>query len=454
MMARLAILVGVLAAWMSVGRLHDFQNADSILPVLVSLQHWTPFYWEQDRFGMLVPLVAMPWQNPLANMLLQGWITTAAALLAPFFCARYLMGESAPWVAAGALANVLLLVIGSPELRFDWFVAQPHALSVSLAVAALLTLERPGLAGTAIAAALMLLAHWVNLGVCIGLAPLILLRRGPIGRAVSATAIGVAGGFWLMRASTPSHTTTDIVGVSEWPHGWWQLAHTSSAALARPGLLAAVVVLAAAGGAVLWVRARFSQPIEAAAKAFVVAVAYWLIVGTFRWVQLNLYFPRYVYPSLLLAGVALAILLVAPLPGHRPATATAACAALAIVSMVTYGAPSLERLRSSLDARFGGMTSEVVATGATVIVGEYWTVWPSVFHANLALSRQSSHAIVYGLTVRSAATDPLWASGKATRVLLAAPPNDRSVRFFTDRINLPVVLLEHRTSLDLFAVRP
>ena len=41
---------------MSLGRLHEFHSADSILPVLVSLPRWTPFFWQQDRFGMLVPL--------------------------------------------------------------------------------------------------------------------------------------------------------------------------------------------------------------------------------------------------------------------------------------------------------------------------------------------------------------------------------------------------------------
>jgi len=40
---------------MSLGRLHEFHSADSILPVPVSLQRWDSILL-QDRFGMLVPL--------------------------------------------------------------------------------------------------------------------------------------------------------------------------------------------------------------------------------------------------------------------------------------------------------------------------------------------------------------------------------------------------------------
>ncbi len=67
-----AILIAGLAAWMGLGTLHQFQHADSLLTVLISTQRWTPFFWGQDRFGMLVPLVAMPIRHPLANLLVAG----------------------------------------------------------------------------------------------------------------------------------------------------------------------------------------------------------------------------------------------------------------------------------------------------------------------------------------------------------------------------------------------
>ncbi len=44
------------------------------------------------------------------------------------------------------------------------------------------------------------------------------------------------------------------------------------------------------------------------------------------------------------------------------------------------------------------------------IGGDYWRVWPAVFHANLTLVRTHAHARVFGLAYRSEETDPLWQS--------------------------------------------
>src|SRR5258707_11507214 len=99
--AVVSIVAAVLAVWIGFGTLHDFHHADSLLTVLISTQRWTPFFWGQDRFGMLVPLLAMPIHHPLANLLVQGWMMTVAALLAPFVMARFLTGRAGAWMAIG-----------------------------------------------------------------------------------------------------------------------------------------------------------------------------------------------------------------------------------------------------------------------------------------------------------------------------------------------------------------
>ena len=78
----LLLLVGATAAWMNLASLHESEHADSLLLVLVSTQRWTPFYWGQDRFGMLLPLLAMPVRQPVLNMVVQGFLSTVAVLLA------------------------------------------------------------------------------------------------------------------------------------------------------------------------------------------------------------------------------------------------------------------------------------------------------------------------------------------------------------------------------------
>ena len=164
------LTVGV-AAWMGLGSLHDFQHADSLLTVLISTQRWTPFFWGQDRFGMLVPLVAMPIRDPLANLLVQGWLMTMGALLAPFVVARFLVRRTGGWVAIGAVADTLLLLIATPAVQFDWLVTQPYGLSIALGFAALIVADdRDGFGAAATALGLLTLASWVNIGVLVMLA--------------------------------------------------------------------------------------------------------------------------------------------------------------------------------------------------------------------------------------------------------------------------------------------
>jgi hypothetical protein len=85
------------------------------------------------------------------------------------------------------------------------------------------------------------------------------------------------------------------------------------------------------------------------------------------------------------------------------------------------GAPSPSRVERGVDARFGRMTPAVIAAGAAAIAGDYWTVWPAVFHANMAAARLASPRRIFGLTYRSEATDALWCAPGRTAVVVSAP---------------------------------
>jgi len=441
--ARLIVGVAVAAAWIDCGRLHTLQNADSILPVLVSVQHWTPFFWGEDRFGMLVPLLAMPIRNPFFNLLVQGWLTITAALLAPFLAARYI-GADRYWIAAGALANACLLTIASPLIQFDWMVTQPYAVSMTLAFAALLLTDRDdaGRAAAVAAAALVILAHWVNLTVCIVLVPLILARGGARARwQLSITAAGVAGGALFKLLSASSRTTTNIVPPGAWPHAWLQLLRMTWAGMSHPAglivlaliaLIAAVLVSSDAGG---------RRSMRAAMTAGVGACAYWMVVGTFEHVQLNEYYARYIFPSLLLVAVATALLIAAA--SRRPrAAAVMACAALVGGAIFSDGVPSPRLVRKEMDRTIGVMTPAIEAAGATVVMGDYWTVWPAVFHANVARYERTGRADIFGLTYRSDETDREWiSSARDHPVVIVAPRFDASLDPLIARIGVPVTFI-------------
>jgi hypothetical protein len=447
----LSIAIGALAAWLDCGRLHYLQDADSLLPVLVSTQHWTPFFWGQDRFGMLVPLIATPFHHPFVNLLVQGWLTIAAALAAPFLIARYL-GADRYWIAAGALANACLLLMLSTKLQFEWLVAQPYALSMTLAIASLLLLDRWTARRSVVAFALMLLALWVNLGAAVAIVPLVLVRMRPATRPLLVTAVAVAAGALLRHASAAPPTTTRVLPLGEWPSGWLELLHTVSRSLAHPLALIIVALLAVCGAVVVLMDGRRSALVGVAAKGFIAAVAYWLVVGALDHVRLNEYYPRYVLPSVVLFAVSMACLIVAA--ARRPTVAArGAFVAVALAAVVTYGAPSLTRLSRTLDRTLGALTPDLLATGATVIAGDYWTVWPAVFHTNEVLYGNATHAEIFGLSYRSEVTDPTWLRRAETkRIVLAAPQSDKRAPVLLDRLSVPVRPVGDHGALRLYAI--
>src|SRR5262245_10461605 len=401
---------------------------------------------------MLVPLLALPVRDPLANLLVQDWLLCVTALLTPLVIARWLAGPAGDWIGGGLIANLLLLVLARPEVVFDWFIAQPYAMSICLGGAALLAAERPGRVSMLVACATMFLAHWVNIGVAMLLIPLVLLRRRHVVRSLVIVGAGAAAGAALIPLS-PYRTPTSTIPLAEWPAAWSQLLAMTPTPLNYPVIAGVVVVLGVLVAAAFLTHRRRDAVGDAAAVALITASLYWLAIGTSRWVQMNLFYPRYIYPTYVLVGVATGLIATALLRRHATLITTLAVVSLVFCTAVLYGPPSPRRLVATLDERFGVMTPDIITTGATVVGGEYWTVWPAVFHANLTTYRQrGAHRPIYGLTFRSTATNELWSH--EPNVLVAARTGDRALDEFATRAALSLMFVDHRPTLDLFSAKP
>jgi hypothetical protein len=361
------------------------------------------------------------------------------------------------WIAAGALANACLFSIASPKFQFEWLITQPYAVSMTLALTGLLLIDLFGekRAPTAIALLLMLVAHWVNLTVCVVLVPLIVARRRPRMRALSITAAGAAGGTLFKSLSPAPRTTMNIVPASEWPHAWLELVRTTLAGIVHPYALAALASLAVLAAIRLSRVEKRDESIRAVMIACAAACSYWLVIGTFEHVQLNDYFARYVFPSVLLLAVSTTLLTVTAI--RRPTAAAAiACVAFVSAAMFSYGPPSLTSVRKDMDRTIGTLTPAIRAADATVVMGDYWTVWPAVFHANADLYERTGQVGIFGLTFRSEETDRLWLAGtKTTPVVLVAPRLDESLAPLIARVGVPVTFVADRGPLRVYrAGRP
>ena len=158
-----------------------------------------------------------------------------------------------------------------------------------------------------------------------------------------------------------------------------------------------------------------------AAGAFALAATvFWLYTGTRLWVRLNGYTYRYLMPTALMIQAAIMTVGVAPLcRAVRPATRNGlnamAVAALFAAAELTFGFPSYSGVRADIDRKCGAMTDDLIAARCTHLAGDYFRVWPAVFHARLVLYERGEDRIVWGVTGRGEATAHLCASCRPIR---------------------------------------
>lgn len=471
---------GVAAVWIDLGTLHRLHHGDSLLPILISLYGWTPFWWEQDRLGMLIPLLARPFPQPLANLLVQDALTVFGALMAMVLLARYLLRER-PWPAVALVSATVFLALCPPNYRFETLVTQPYGVSLALGLGGLWMAEsldarfRPLWRFTA-ALVIVVLAHWVNVATSLFLVPLVLFGSlaglGPCqdrarprrtvdaetSRLVLLLALGMAAGWALTRLVAHASLQADFMPPSAWQNAWVALARETWKALAPQRALVVLAVVAAAGACSLLapsVRRQGRAGVLAAGVLAATGIVYGLVVGTSGWLRYNDFNFRYLIPSVLALQTALAVLAVTPfLADSRKAVGTVGLVvlgpALLAAAAYSYGVPSLQNVRGDLDRALGSRTADVLASRATHVAGGYWEVWPTVFHANLVLRERGEKKIIWGISARSGPTRHRWSKVSPQRLRIAVPANDTAADVYLKEYGFPpLVIVEHRPTITL-----
>ena len=450
MLMIVTVCAGV-AIWVDLGTLHRSHTGDSLIPILVSLYRWTPFYWGQDRLGMLLPLLAMPLRNPLTNLLVQMGLSTFAALVSMCLLARYTLPRGL-WQLAALLSAAGFLALAPGWMRFEILaVHQPYGLSLALALGGLSLLEHPhdwqSRWRIATAGALLLLAHWVNLSMAVLCPALVLLRwhiqasgaarpaapaelphsrlgrrlgrlyvelvRSDVGRALVLLAIATATGLALKHFAASDRTRLSFTPPQEWPTAWFRLAESIWHTLTSREWLVFHLTTPLAAVALLIGLPRFREEARPALHAGLVltlaALLYACVIASTEHAKQNDYAYRYLIPSILLLQSASAAVAVSPLGAvlQRQARGTrwltpAGMLGLWAAAIVGFGLPSLTGVRQDIDRQLGQRTAELLAANCTHIAGNYWDVWPAMFHANLVLHERGETRVLWGLsTVRS-----------------------------------------------------
>jgi hypothetical protein len=472
---------------MTLGPIHRRHQADSLIPTLVSLLHWTPFYWGQDRFGMLVPLLVAPVRHPLANLLLQAGLSMFGGLASAILLARY-VAPGPGWPLAGGLAAAALIAVASPPVRFAYLVELPFGIGLALCLGGLLLVEsrrsRPGRGRLTASVTLVVLGHWVNAAAGLPLLLCELLRRigalfghgerdpapggGWVGRlwsiatkpSVLVLVVGLVVGDALRWTANQYRTSRGLLAPADWPGAWAAMALDAWGALGLSWWPLALVGLAGAGSLLALRpagRRAFGAAAPGAAIVVLAALLYIVPIAPMRWVAHNHFAYRYAFPSILLIQAALLsspAAAVAAVLGERARARLALVGAALIVAGAVWvsGAPSLQRARAAVDERLGARTADVLALEATHVAGDYWCVWPVVYHANLVLHERGAGPRIWGVAFRS---DPTWRLARPAgdqEPRIAVPPGDVPVGLLARYGLTPLVVVDRRPTAWLLRI--
>ncbi len=427
MRRRLEVLASVvaLAGWLDFSRLQELHHADSLVPVLAGLTAWTPFYWGQDRYGMLIPLLALPVRDPAWHLLLQGFLTMALSAWGLVLLVRILLPRSAPWTPAAALLLVLLLLLPpAEELRFNILWVQPYMLSFGLGLTGVVLVSDGGPWRIAAAALLFLAGAWVNVSLAMVVAPLVVWRAvftddGRLGLArlrfvltnLVFLSVATYASVRLSQVVSLPHTPTRLVPVAAWPHTALALIRAATGyerVRAWMGIALGLAALGLLSLAAAPVR-RSARPVLRAAGGLVLtAVVPFALAASSLWVAQNDYSVRYLIPTLMLVQAACCLLATLPalaLDAQQQRTVGwVSLGTVAVALLVAVGPPSRQAVVKGFETRWGSAARDVIAARATLVTGDYWKVWPTVFYASWLLGTPRRRDWPYGITDRSTAT--------------------------------------------------
>jgi hypothetical protein len=508
------IACGLAALSLDLSSIHCAQHSDSFLYALISLYRWTPFFWEQNRVGMLVPLLVMPVKNPLFNLLVQDAIYIFAGLTAPVLLARYMLRDATSTVV-GLLSATAFVVLAPRRYCFEYLIDTQYGVWLSLGLMGLIMLEaredgfdRPRAMGWrrgVTAWILIALAHWVYCTAAMFLGALVVCRalflraekrrrqtqpaadappafrpwptrwhwlRGETSIALALLSTGFGVGLLLMRLA-PSHDTRfTALPMTDWPGAWYWLAHTTWQALAPqwwPAVLAGGALLGLVAAVAWRTPWQTAQTWRSAGAMLAAAAIVALFLGTRQWVGDNQYNLRYLLPSALIAATASIAVAIAPWgvwQSNRVWCGRFAAALLVAAALFRYGLPSLAAARGALAGDSQSVTAQgwpveiraddVVASGCTHLVGGYWRVWPAVFRANWALYERGAERVVWGVTERSGPTSRYFQSVPRDQTRIGVYiAGDDDAPIFLDHYGLtPVDRGEPHGSIALFKPLP
>lgn len=385
------------------------QDADGILPALISTQKLTWYYWGQDRFLNFLPALAKPLVEISWNLKFQIFLRALFSFLAPLGISYFLSTSARINTITVVLTNLVLGLALSQTAKLNLYVFE-NPFGTSLALLALsLYLFRRGPQRPlfwVLAGLVSFIAYATNIALLIIAFPVIitaLLLKPPqrplLLRFFLLQVIALSLAYWHSR----------VFGIGR-----------TSLAPANPSFSLILEGFAHVSADVAWgplltfaglsVYLAFKARIENTSFALLLIFGSFLLTAALslsKWLQMNDYNIRYFLPIVILFTSSACYLFASSLYTKIRNSAIEKSSALCIVAAEFF------LLLGGFSHRpFAVMppdwqkTSLSIANAAhdhhaRALIGNYWTVWPAVYEYYAAYGKSETNRSLYGVTLRS-----------------------------------------------------
>ncbi len=393
------------------GQRTSFHDADTALLAIMAKQRLTWFYWDQNRFGNLVPF-ATAWIAPIRlNLAAQLWLGSVAGFASIGF-AMELAGIRTRRVEAFAVTVIVLMTCMRPEFVGGFFTGPvPYPVSCAMCYLGLRAAraEGGGAAALALSAVLFWLAFFVNAALAAFVLPVLALgclRPGRRPRLTLAMALlGTVAAAALSLLSGPGTPSAVAPGGDPLRAALTAMAGQFDATwlLAAASAVAAIALAAGRGvGAPLALRSQTAAVVWA-------MLASACLYASLQWVQLNGNLARYYFVQVFTAATLVACwmseTLLATLPqmtrrGRALLQHGLLAAAFASIAWAAGGVHSLRFVSAvqgrelAINADMKAIARQVPGDRPAVVVGDYWLAVPIVF----ALLDRAAAPPIFALT--------------------------------------------------------
>src|SRR3954447_11630708 len=139
--ASAAVIFAALA--INLSYLQQFHNGDTVLVAFMSIDRWLPFYWGDNRYGTLLPLLASLVTDYRFNLLLQSQMIALAAVgtvcIVNLFFLHADGTTTTVRLGSASIAIVLLLCLFRENYRVitSYLIGDPYQPSLCLGLAGL-----------------------------------------------------------------------------------------------------------------------------------------------------------------------------------------------------------------------------------------------------------------------------------------------------------------------------